>query len=166
MAFSPILNQAIEAGEPVTKDLWKLVQTDLDDHEVRILTLEGSVGLILPIQMDLYGRYDYLSDKIGVAYTRVTDNVTVNAGRVMAHTAGTSGTTEIDIQFKRGVAAFKSLFTALPAVAFGAGNLGIGSGTLDPSEVNLVPGDILRLDLSTSQVEGNGFSGFLEITKT
>lgn len=166
MAFSPLTNTQIATGQPVAADLWSKTQGNQDDHEVRILTLEGAIGAFLPIQMDIYGRYSNIGDDIGFAFTRITFNLTLNAGRVMALTAGSSGDTEIDIQFKRGVAAFSSVFTTLPKVNFAAGDLAIGTGVLDLTKVNLLAGDILRLDLSSSQVDGDGLNAFLEFSKT
>ncbi len=167
MAFDPIEQAKIQAGQPVTQDLFGKTRTNFNDHETRILTLEGAIGAFLPIEMNHFGAYSLLSDKVGlVFYNRITFGLTVNAGRVVAHTAGVSGDLEIDILFKRGVAAFVSIFSTLPKVNFSVGDLGIGTGVLDPGEVSLLAGDILRLDLVSSQADGLGLTGIVEFSKT
>lgn len=166
MAFDPILNATILPGEPNTTDLWSKTRLNQLDHEGRILTLEGASLAFMPLNFDLYGEYHIIPTFTGYTFFRITFNITVQAGRVMAHTAGTAGSTEIDILFKRGVASFVSLFNTRPTVAFGTGDLGIGTGVLNPSNVNLLAGDILRADLTASQTNGKGLSGILEYDKT
>lgn len=164
--FNPIDNAMISAGEPVTQDLWSRTKLNFDDHESRLLTVEGATGAFHPIQMDIYGEYSFFGAVEGQAFTRITFNLTVLAGRLMVHKAGTAGDTEIDILYKRGANPFVSIFTTLPSVNFSSGNLAIGTGVLDPGEVDLLAGDILRLDLVSSQTSGIGLSSFLEIEKT
>jgi hypothetical protein len=46
MAFLPIDTNTIKVGDPITKDLWDLIKTNFDDHELRINSLSTSGGSI------------------------------------------------------------------------------------------------------------------------
>ena len=169
MAFDPILNANIQPGEPVTGDLWSKTRLNLDDHEGRLLTLEGSLNAFLTIKFTLNGPYGLLGDKINYALIeRIPFSLTVVAVRVWIEFAGSSGTTECDVLFKRGAAAYDSILTTNPSVASAAGNQVYSSnGVLDVTKKFLLAGDTLRADLISSQGgEPRSIQTIVEFEKT
>lgn len=168
MAFDPLNVNEIAAGEPTKQELFNKIRLDLDDHESRLLTVEGATNAFLSIDFLVNGIYGPIGAQNNIAgYIRIPFNLTIISGRLLIDKAGSAGTTEIDILFKRGIGVFTSLFTTRPSVAFGAGNIALSTnGVLDLTKVDLLAGDILRCDLTASQTLGNGFIGILEFEKT
>jgi len=167
MAFDPIDILEIESGDAVTQDLWNTVRLNFDDHESRITSLEGgSAVAYVPIFFPVEGPYAGQAPLDQLGFWRVPFNITVLAGRLWVLKAGSGGTTEIDLLFKRGAAAFTSIFSSKPGIIFSAGDLQVSSnGVLSTS--SLLAGDFVRMDLTAAQT-GNpsGFQGILEFSKT
>lgn len=168
MAFDALNVAEVAAGEPTKQELFNKIRLNFDDHESRLLVVEGATNAFLSIDFGANGLYGPLSTQVNIAgYIRIPFNLTIISGRLLIDKAGTAGTTEIDILFKRGVAAFVSLFTTRPSVPFGDGNIALSTnGVLDATKVDLLAGDILRCDLTASQTLGKGFVGILEFEKT
>jgi len=53
MAFLPIDTNTIKVGDPITKDLWDLIKTNFDDHELRINSLSTSGGTVFIFNGDV-----------------------------------------------------------------------------------------------------------------
>jgi len=167
MAFDPLDILEIESGDAVTQDLWNTTRLNFDDHETRITSLEGgSAVAYVPIFFEVNGPYKGIAPLTQLGFWRVPFNITVLAGRVWILKAGSGGTTEIDFLFKRGVAAFTSIFSTKPALASGSGDLVVSSnGVLSTSA--LLAGDFVRMDLTAAQTgDPIGFQGILEFQKT
>ncbi|RTL05226.1 hypothetical protein EKK58_08745 [Candidatus Dependentiae bacterium] len=171
MAYDPILNTEIEAGDPVTQDLWTKAQENLDDHESRIISLEGGSSVAYhPFEWHVHGPYGgwapFTNSDSGCGIIRLTFNITVLGGRVLIHQAGSSGSTEIDILYKRGGGAWTSIFSTKPSVAFGAGDYAASSNAVI-STTALLAGDLIRMDITTAQGGTPfGLNGILEFEKT
>lgn len=163
MAFIPISNSIIEAGDPVTQDLFNQVQDNFDDHEARVVALEGgSATAYLPLVWGVQRTY-WALDNIGIY--RLTFGVDLLACRLLVVTAGSSGSTEIDIKKKTGAGAWTSVFSTLPSVAFGAGNLGISTNAVF-SITSLSAADLVRCDITASQGGSpSGLQVYLEFEK-
>ncbi len=168
MVYDPIDDAEIEAGQPTKQELWNKVQDDLDDHEARIQAVEtGSLTTFLDMEFPVVGDYSIYGARDGLSIHRVSVAITILAGRVMVFTAGSAGTTEIDIEFKRGGGAWTSLFNTKPSVASGAGDFAVSSnGVLNSSNVDLEVGDLIRLNIDSVQTNGIGLMGLLSFEKT
>jgi len=154
MAFTTLTSGEIAAGEPVKQELFQKTKDNFDDHEARIASTEAAVGFVEPITFGLLGPYPLKGNsQTGVLYYRLTNSITVLAIRLFIFQAGTAGTTQVDVLYKRGANPFVSLFSTLPSVGFAAGNFGLSTdGVL--STTSLLSGDILRLDLTSVQTGG------------
>ena len=164
MAFVSISGTVIEAGDPVTQDLWTQTKDNLDDLNTRTTSLEGGSNVAYvhryyqangPLQTGTY---------IG-GHERLPFNITVNAARLQVVTAGTSGSTEIDFKYKRGAGAWTSIFSTLPSVIFSDGDYTVSTSSL-------LAGDLIRMDITAVQGGTDiddvprGLLGFIEFEKT
>lgn len=167
MAFTTIPTSIIESGDPVVQELWDTyVKDNLDDHESRIVGLEGGSNVVYqPHFWNVTGPYFVAVPLVNCGMIRLNFNLTVLAGRLLIKTAGSSGSTEIDILYKRGVSAFTSIFSTKPSVTSASGNYAISTnGVL--TVTSLLAGDILRMDITTTQGgEPEGLVGILEYEK-
>lgn len=167
MAFTTIPTSIIQSGDPVIQELWDTyVKDNLDDHESRIVGLEGGSNVVYPpFFWNVSGQYETSVPLVNTGMIRLNFSLTVLAGRLLIKTAGTSGTTEIDFLYKRGASAFTSIFSTKPSVAFGAGDYAVSTNGI-LSVTSLLAGDILRMDITTTQSGApNGLVGFLEFEK-
>lgn len=162
MPYTAFTAAEIATPEPVKAELWQKVKDDFADHESRILTTEAATVNLDPIRLGVQGPYWPLA----VPYTQVSTpiriefNTTLTAGRLLIEKAGTAGTTEIDVQYKRGAGAWTTIFSTRPSVAFGTGDNGLSTnGVL--SVTALLAGDLLRHNLQTVQTGGKGYSVLL-----
>jgi hypothetical protein len=163
MSFTAFTSQEIASGEPVAQELWSKVKDDFSDHESRLANTEAAIQTFMPIKFEIKGSYGSVAAPItGIGYDRIFSNIRITSARVFVITAGASGTLEVDIQYKRGVSAFTSIFSTRPSVAFGAGNFALSSNAV-MSTTDLEPGDILRLDTVTHQVGQTEFHVYLTI---
>lgn len=155
MAFQVINSGEIASGEPTTTTTQNKIKNDLDDHEDRIQALEAVIVDFLPITMEVNGYY-YVNDN--VLKTTSNSALTITGARILVNVAGSSGTLEIDIKKKRGVGAYTSIFTTKPSLVYSTGDDALSSNAvLDSSQVDIQAGDILRLDITSAQVDGVGF---------
>ena len=169
MAFEVINPEEIEAGKPTKQELFSKTKNSFDDHETRLATTESAINAYLPIDFGLNGNYAILGtmDNYAGLY-RVTFNLTVTAVRLITRIAGSGGSTEIDILFKRGAGSWTSILDTRPTVAFGAGNDAISTNAvLNVTNKFLQAGDLLRADLTASQTgEPRGLVSIIEFEKT
>ena len=163
MAYNPLLNAEIEAGDPVTQDLWDKAQDNFDDHESRIVSLEGgSAVAYLPLVWGARSLY-WVRDDIGIY--RLPFGVNLLACRLLVVTAGSSGSTQIDIKKKTSAGAWTSVFSTLPSVPHTDGNFAISTNAVF-SITTLAAADLVRCDITTVQGGSpNGIQVFLEFEK-
>lgn len=163
MAYIEIDAAEVATGEGVSSTVGTKIRDNFIDHEDRIDNLEGTNLNYRPIEFVVTG--DYLVAD-AVLYDRITFDVDITANHLIIPIAGTSGTTEIDIEYKRGVGAWTSIFSTKPAVIYTAGDLGLSSeeGTGETkgvvSTVSLLAGDYLRLNIDSRQT-GSLSPGFI-----
>lgn len=160
MAFSTITTAQIASGEPTSQDLFQKVKNDFDDHESRLSTLETSSNLFAPFNFEIVGPYGSGIAVDGLMHDVIRFNITVLNVLLFIHKAGVSGTTTIDVEYKRGVGAFTSILSAPLSVVYTSGDFFVASGTL--SVTSLLANDIIRLNVDSAQVLGQGFSVKLE----
>lgn len=162
MAFTALTAEEVASGKPITTSLLGKVRTNLDDHEARLGTVEGAANTYVPLRFAVRGGAAIAT---AVDLERIHFNMTLLAGRLLVVTAGTAGTAEVDIEYKRGVAAWASIFATRPSVAFGAGDMALSSnGVLGVT--SLLAGDYIRLNITGVQTGCPFFIVYLEFQKT
>lgn len=160
MAYSEITAAQIETNKPTANGLFTKVRNNFIDHESRISDLEAGIQTFNPISFKVVGGASIYAPRTAIEHVRLFNNITLTGGRIFVFVAGTAGTVEIDVQYKRGAAAFASIFSTKPSVAFGAGDYALSSnGVLSVTDLNV--GDILRLDLITGQTDCEEFDVYL-----
>lgn len=158
MAFTAINSNNIESGDPVTKNLWDKTKDNFDDHESRINDLESSSDNNGPkLVFDVIGQGGVLD---GAAYELIRENLTITSVLLFVKEAGTSGSVEVDIEYKRGASAFTSILTGTISSAFGSGDFDTVSGSLAVTDLNT--NDILRLNINAIQTDASGFQVILK----
>lgn len=145
-------------GQVIDEDWFNDINDELVTHETRIDEInEGNA-----ITFYVTGHYNQGRIKTGVAYLRLSQDITITTPVLTIHTAGASGNTEVDLLYKRGVAAYASLFSTKPKVPQAAGSFAdsaTGAGATAAvlgATVNLLSGDILRLDTTIVQANSSG----------
>lgn len=168
MAFIPISSGEIATGEPVSNTTQTKIQENFDNHESRILAVEnGNTTVYPPIVMRMNGRYDTLNATDGVLVTTANFNLTITGIFLICEIAGASGTTEIDIEYKRGAGAWTSVLATPPSLTHSAGDYAQSSNAvLDFANVDLQAGDFIRLNLNSAQVAGRNFIARIDFSKT
>jgi hypothetical protein len=168
MSYSAITSDEVQAGKPVTSSLLTKVKDNFTDHETRMVDLEnGSAVDYPPIIMRVNGAY---SSVLGVAvnYLKTTCNfnLRVTGVRLIIDTAGSSGTTEIDIKYSRAGGAYTSILTTKPSVASSAGSDATSSNAvINNTHRDLQAGDMIRLDVTSVQTGGYSFMVRIDYTK-
>lgn len=165
MSYSAVTSAEVAAGEPTKQELFTKIKDNFSDHETRLTVVEAATAAFLPIEFNLTGRYaDFGSTQTGVLYYRVPFNMTLTGARLLIWTAGSAGTTEMDVLYKRGVGAYTTIFTTKPSVAYGSGDNALSTNAVI-SVTSLLAADLLRLDISAVQTAGTGATLFLEYEK-
>lgn len=167
MAFTPITTTEIATGKPLTNDTLTKVKNNLDDLDARVTALDLTVAQP-PIIFGVYGNPAFLTiPYTGFEKTTLNFNLTVTGVFILIDTAGSAGTTEIDLKYSRSGGAYTSILTTKPSVSYTAGNDAISSNAvLNPSYVNLLAGDILRLDITSAQTASRNFLVRIDYLKT
>lgn len=155
MSYTSITSGEIQSGQPVATTTQTKIKTNLDDHETRILSLEASSAVYPPIIFRVNGFYMPVN---GVLKTTANFSLNITGVWLIIDQAGSNNSTQIDIKRKRGAGAYESILSTLPSVPYIAGNDARSTnGVLDPTKVDIQVGDILRLDISAVQTDGQSF---------
>lgn len=149
----------ITTGEPVKNETLTKIKENFEELDSRVTNLEGGGNTIYPpIVLSVNGSYgepgdfDVTLHGTGVLKTTLNFPIIITGVRLLIDKAGVSGTTEIDLKYKRGAGAYQSIFTTRPSVGFAAGDDSISTNAvINPSYNSLQAGDILRLDLTGVQ---------------
>lgn len=99
MAFLPIDSNTIKVGDPITKDLWDLIKSNFDDHELRINSLTTATGTVFIFNGDI----DFSGFRISqpdIFYYKARQDFSVNDFRVQLFTKQglTSGSLVIQLE--------------------------------------------------------------------
>lgn len=160
MAYSAITSGQIEAGDPFTQELATKIKDNFDNHETRIAAVEAASQTYPPIKFIVRGAASLYGAVTGMEYLRIFNDITLTAGRIFVVVAGSAGTAEVDVQYKRGGAAFATIFTTRPSAGYGSGNyFTTTNGVLSVTDIQA--GDILRLDLVSAQTDCEEFHVYL-----
>ncbi len=172
MSFTPITTAEITTGESVKNSTQVKIKENFENLDSRITSLEGGSSTVYPpIILEVTGAYGEPGDLTlpmdGFLKTTLNFNLTVTGVRILVDVAGVSGTSEIDLKYKRAAGAYTSIFTTKPSVGYASGNDSTSTNAvLNPSQVNLQAGDILRLDISQAQFRASGLIVRIDYNKT
>lgn len=169
MSYTAITSGEIESGKPVREDTLTKIKDNFTDHESRILAVEtGASTVYPPIILRVNGFYHATNTQTNVVRTTCNFNLTITGVRLLIDVAGASGTTEVDVKYKRAAGSWTSVLSTKPTVAFGAGNDAISTNAvLDGSNVDLQAGDLIRLDITSSQaITTKGLTVRIDFNKT
>lgn len=161
MAFTTLPSDLIAAGKALVQEIFSILKGDVDDHEDRITVLEGGAGVFSPITFDVTGTLSPFAQD-GILVYRVNRTLRITAARLFINVAGTSGTTSIDVEYKRGGGGWTSILTGNITAAFGAGDLYTASGTLVDASFEFQAGDLIRLNVDSVQDAMRDLSVYLE----
>ena len=161
MAFTVITAASVVAGEPVTTTNGDTVRLNFDDHESRIITLEGSLTTTDPIKFKIQGEGVVLD---GADFQRETRNITLTGIRIMTLAdGGDSGTFTFDMEKSAaGGGAFASILSA--PVSASTTPFAVVSGTLTTTVITA--GDIFKLNIDAIRAGASGFDIQMEYTIT
>lgn len=165
MAYTALTTQEVATGEPTKTELFTKVKSNFSDHEVRISDLEATLSGLDPIVFGLIGRYSDFGAQDNVLFYPVRFDMTLLAARLLILGAGVSGTTEIDVMFKRGAGSWTTIFTTRPSVAYSAGDLALSSNAV-LGVTSLLAGDLLRVDIKAVQALAKDAIVYLERERT
>lgn len=152
MAFVTIPSNAIDVGDPITKDLWDKVKNNLDDLDTRTQATEASQNTIL-IFDNLVLNAQSSSTATGLAYYRVPFDINVTEALVQIFEKG-SLTGELEIDFKRNSTpdntGMTSIFTTKPKITY-ASAADYDDSTnqvIDQTQATIPEGHYIRFDVT------------------
>jgi hypothetical protein len=172
LSFTSLTTEQIATGEPLTNSIVTKIKDNFDILDSRITSVEGGSNTVYPpLVFRVNGYYGEPGElTIPATYylkTTMNFNLTVTGCRLLIDAAGSSGTTEIDLKYKRGAGSYTSIFTTLPSVGYAAGNDSISTNAvLDSGQVALQAGDILAMSITNAQAGAAGFTVRLDYSKT
>jgi hypothetical protein len=159
MSFISITTGEITSGQPVSSTTQGKIKTNFDDHESRLESIESGSSVQYPAAlMEVNGRYSILGslDKILVSTTNM--NVQITGVRLGILNAGSTGTTSARLQFKRGAGSWTNILSTPVTMPSSAGDYSLSTAaTLDPTYTSLMAGDLIAVDLVSSQANASGF---------
>jgi hypothetical protein len=164
MAFTALTTGEITSGQPVSSTTQGKIKTNFDDHETRIGSIEsGSSVAYPPLIMRVNGSY---RTKTAILKTTCNFNLMVSGLRLIIDHAGTLGTTQVDVKFKRGAGAWTSILTTLPSVSYTSGDDAVSTNAvLNPTYSTLQGGDLIRLDVVSVQTSSMSFMVRIDYSK-
>jgi hypothetical protein len=168
MSFTAVTTTEISAGKPTTTTTFTKIKDNFDNHEQRIGALEtGGTTTYPPIILRVNGCYATQGVLANILKTVCNFDLTITGVRLYIESAGTTGTTEVDLKVSHSGGAYTSIFTTKPSVSYTVGNDGVSTNAvLDPTKVNILSGDLIRLDTTSVQVNGFGFMVRIDYVKT
>jgi hypothetical protein len=160
MAFTSLTAQEVLPEEPTKSELFDKIRLDLDDVNTRLIALEATSNTFAPIEFGFLGKFDSGDVRDGFSHYRVQQNITLLAVRLLIITAGSAGTTQVDIQRRTAGGVWASVLTAVLSAGFGSGNFFLTSGTI--AIASILQGEILRADLKACQTDVQDFYVYAE----
>lgn len=119
MAYSPFTSAQVAVGEATKTELFVKMKDNDDDHETRILSLEGGATSTFPLGFFIMNSASVLDD---AAKERVPFDITITSVILKVDEAGTAGSLEVDVLSDQGGSFSTVLSGGNLVVAFGAGD--------------------------------------------
>lgn len=167
------INEAeIQSGNPITNDLLTKVKDNFENVDERLTSLETGGGQVFP-PMLLSVKGDYGSEgtltipATNLVKSTINFNLIITGVFLIIDQAGSAGTTEIDLKYKRAAGSYTSIFTTKPSVIYSEGSDAISSNAVvSPTHGILQAGDLLRLDITSAQKNASGLIVRIDYIKT
>lgn len=154
MPFSTISSLAIAVGSAIKKELWDKVKDNFDDHETRINSVETIQKKVSVMKFDFRNAASIISTN-GVYYWESEDTFTLTSAFLRIYEVG-SLTGDLEIDIKRSTtdlddSSFFTIFTTRPSIDFSTASDYDESinQVFDPGQIDISPGDFLRLDITS-----------------
>lgn len=162
MAYTPINASTYQVGKAVKEELISAIVDNLDDHESRIIAVEGVAKKVVIVDELVInaGQYGGTAQIERVAVWRAPQAFNLVTAQLTVFEAGTAGTLEIDLLKGTSLASMVSVFATKPSVAFGAGNNAVSTNALF-STVAVAANDYLKLNITSLQQPQLGFHIFI-----
>lgn len=151
MAFTALTTAEVATGEPIAQGT--KIKDNFDDLDSRLSDLE--VGW-RKIQFYVDSRWLTLSAATGILFDRLPVDATVTDAHIVLLDTGTSGTLEVDLQYKRGAAAFASIFSTRPSLTSSAAQFDLSTNQVIGTSA-LQAGDIIRFDVVTAMTGNDSY---------
>lgn len=156
--FTEILEADIEAGDPVSQELWDKVRTNLNDLDDRVQLLESVSNKFDPLVVSVFDTHYYSSGR-HVAYWRVPFDILLTQGRLVKVSAGSSGTLGFDVKRATSLGgSYTTVFSAIPQITSTSANQET-TGTLSQTEID--EGDWLEFLVDSFQPTVDEFHFYL-----
>jgi len=149
MAYVTIPASATDVGAPITKDLVDPVRTNLDDHEIRITSMEANAPLVYILNGDMsFSGFDINNPTIFHYKAKVS--IVVTDFRIQLFTKGgiSSGSLQFDIQKSTNTndANFATILNTNLSINFAtATDYTEYTGSLDGTKTTIAAGSVLRI---------------------
>lgn len=160
MAYTALTTAEVASGKANSTSTWTKVKDNFTDHEARLLITEAALGALPPICFDVVG---VLTPPVSLTQAltyRLDRNVTFTACRLFVPIAGSAGSVEIDVEYKRGGGSWTSILSTAVSQSYTAGDGATTSGTLTTQTMN--SGDLIRLNINSVQTAMEDFSVYIE----
>lgn len=149
MAFTSISTTDIEAGDPVTQELFDLVRTNENDLDSRVTTLEGSTLSAMPITLHGYNLH-YVSNNTVLGTFKVPFDMNFTDNVLLKIATGISGTLDFDVLKASTLGgSYSSIFSTTPSISSTSANQSV-SGTLNVTSATA--GEFLQFKILTQQL--------------
>lgn len=167
MAFDPILEEEIEVGDPLKKELFDKIRANLDDHEDRVNELETSAAKITVFKYLVINAAG-ANTMTGMDYFKADENFNLTHATIQIFEKGSlTGALEIDVKKSTtdmDSASFSSVFTTKPKITMAsASDYDTSTNQVfDNSQIAVAAGDYLRWDVT--ELPAGGILGKFLIT--
>jgi len=149
-------------GQVIDQSWFNVPRSEISVLDDRVDALASNNSIVF--EADGYYAAPGIMDNIII--TKITKPITVTAAVLTCITVGSSGSTTVDVKFKRGVGAWTSILSVVPSVPFGAGDnsdsatgAGATAAVVNATYKDLLAGDLLRID--TTAVQGGTPNSFI-----
>jgi hypothetical protein len=160
MAFTTIPASWVTSGQPCKEELFQRIKSNEDDLDTRTTALESSLVNESPITFQVIGKcYDSPTPiNFATDVIRVPFNIRLTSSVLYTASTAVGGTLTIDVKYKRGAAAWTTIFSSQPSTTALSAFV-IDTGTF--SVTDLDSGDFLRLDIISTRQYESGFGCYL-----
>lgn len=167
MAYTSLTDADLQPGKPVKSELFTQIDSNLDDLNSRVTTIEAGAGKVEIFNFPIYNASS-ASTLTGVSYYIAQADFSLVEAKIAIFEKGSyTGTIEIDLQLNSSGTGFDpadyvTVFSTKPSIALaGASDYDESSNAVFGSTA-IQQGDYLRLDFSSLPSPG-GFNFYIYI---
>lgn len=156
MPFVTIDPTLIEAGDPVTEDLFSTIKDNEDNLDSRVTALEGTASKII-VYNGIFCNASSAGSLTGLMFERIPADFTITDAKVYIFTKGSlTGNLELDVR-KSSSADFtsdSSIFSTKPKLDFSVASNYAESSNAVISSGGFTAGQYLRIDMTSLPAGG------------